>query len=87
MIDKFLVFNINMSTLNKKKKVDTSVPRFRQPTRGNMKSSVEDIFPFEVPNIDTLAPEAKQYISELENQYIERYNIMINNRIIYEQII
>lgn len=86
MIDKFLVFDINMSTLNKKKKLDTSVPRFRQP-RGNMKSSVEDIFPFEVPNIDTLAPEAKQYISELENQYIERYNIMINNRIIYEQII
>jgi len=87
MIDKFLVFNINMSTLNKKKKVDTSVPRFIRQPRGNMKSSVEDIFPFEVPNIDTLAPEAKQYISELENQYIERYNIMINNRIIYEQII
>jgi hypothetical protein len=75
-----------MATFNKKKKSDTSAPRFRQ-ARGNLKSTVEDIFPFEVPNLETLAPETKQYISELENQYIERYNIMINNRMIYEQII
>ena len=75
-----------MSTFNKKKKAEATAPRYRQP-RGNVKSTIEDIFPFDVPNLDTLAPQTKQYISELENQYIERYNIMINNRMIYDQII
>jgi chaperonin GroEL (HSP60 family) len=40
-----------------------------------------------VPNLESLTPEIKQYINELEKEYIERYNILVGNRIIYEEIL
>ena len=56
-------------SLSRKKKSESTISRFRQP-RGGVKSGVEDIFPFEVPNIDTLTPDTKQYINQLESQYL-----------------
>jgi len=47
------------------------------------KTAVEDAFPFEVPNLDQLSPEIKQFVNELEREYIERYNVLINNRRIF----
>ena len=75
-----------MSYSNKKRKVEAAPVIRAKPPKGLYKSQVEDIFPFEAPNMDTLSPEIKQYVSELEKQYIERYNILINNRIIFEHI-
>ncbi len=52
-----------MSFSSKKRKPEQPpFSRSKQP-KGNSKPMVEDIFPFESPNLDTLAPEIKQYVS------------------------
>lgn len=70
---------------NRKKKPEVPPPRIKQTK--TIKSLIEDIYPFEVPNLEMLSPEIKQYINELEKEYISRYNILVNNRTVFDAVI
>ena len=63
-----LVVFEKMSFQKRRRVAEPAIPRMKQSR--TVKSSVEDTFPFEVPNIDQLTPEIKQYIAELESQYL-----------------
>jgi hypothetical protein len=71
---------------NRKKKPEVPPPRINKQTK-IIKSLIEDIYPFEVPNLEVLSPEIKQYICELEKEYISRYNILVNNRTVFDAVI
>jgi NAD+--asparagine ADP-ribosyltransferase len=74
-----------MNGNSRKKKAEVVAPKVKQPKV--VKSLIEDIYPFEVPNLDQLSPDIKQYINELEKEYIERYNILVNNRTHYDNFV
>lgn len=52
-----------MSYSNKKRKVEQPPSIRTKQSKGVARSTVEDLFPFEAPNMDTLTPEIKQYVS------------------------
>ena len=71
---------------NRKRRQEANITtRLKQP-RGNVRPQIEDVLPFECPQLDSISPEIKHYINELEREFIERYNILISNRIIYGEI-
>jgi hypothetical protein len=48
-----------------------------------LKGVVDDVYPFQIPAGERMSLEMRQYINELEREYIERYNILLNNRALY----
>lgn len=68
--------------MNRKRKQEPSPPAPKRQLKA-VKGLVEDIYPFDVPSPDRLTPEMRQYINELEKEYIDRYNILLANRAVF----
>jgi hypothetical protein len=73
---------MNSIPLPKKKK--TEQMQIKPKLQKIMKSNIEDVYPMDIPNIELVSPEIKQYVNELEREYLERYNVLQNNRRKYE---
>jgi hypothetical protein len=71
---------------NRKRKQEPSPPPPKRAVKA-VKGSVEDIYPLDIPNLEKMSAELKQYLNELEREYIERYNILLGNRTIYSEMI
>jgi hypothetical protein len=56
---------MNNSGAVKKSKQELA-SKLKPPKGGVVKQTNEEMFPFEVPNLESLSPEIKQYINELE---------------------
>jgi hypothetical protein len=68
--------------MNRKQKQEPLPPAHKRqlkPTKG----VVDDVYPFQIPAGERMTLEMRHYINELEREYIERYNILHNNRTLY----
>lgn len=77
---------MNSSANLRRRRPDNSILNRVKP-KAPSKHIVEDIYPVDVPNTEHFSPEIKHYINELEREYISRYNTLISNRVIYEELI
>jgi hypothetical protein len=76
------LYIIKLPRMNRKQKQEPLPPAPKRQAKP-LKGVVDDVYPFQIPAGERMSLEMRQYINELEREYIERYNILLNNRALY----